>query len=206
MFLNRPNPMKRTLRNILTLVLFNLVATPMFAADDSVSTVIVFSSLAFVIVLLIFLALIMGDQSIRISRSTLAKEEQDLPPSFIPSKKEIFGINDDPIAGDAKIHVLQRGHEIKLDGRADATLQHPEIKLVSVRPTDYVGMQPIPKMLVSEGDSVKIGQKLSMIESEIASISLHRWLERLKRFAVVRKEPLLMLLSRFLKQRLRGLW
>ncbi|HCE84732.1 MAG TPA: NADH:ubiquinone reductase (Na(+)-transporting) subunit A [Bacteroidetes bacterium] len=160
MFLNRPSPMKRTLRNILTLVLFNLVATPMFAADDSVSNVIVFSSLAFVIVLLIFLALIMGDQSIRISRSTLAKDEQDLPPSFIPSKKEIFGINDDPIAGDAKVHVLDRGHEIKLDGRADVTLQHPEIKLVSVRPTDYVGMQPIPKMLVAEGDSVKIGQKL----------------------------------------------
>ena len=92
MFLNRPNPMKRTIRNTLTLVWFNLVATPIFAADDSVSNVIVFSSLAFVIVLLVFLALIMGDQSIRISRSTLAKDEQDLPPSFIPSKKEIFGI------------------------------------------------------------------------------------------------------------------
>ena len=107
MFLDSDQAMKRTLRNILTLVLFNLVAHPC-SADDSVSTVIVFSSLAFVIVLLIFLALIMGDQSIRISRSTLAKEEQGSTSIVYPSKKEIFGINDDPIAGD-KIHVLQRG-------------------------------------------------------------------------------------------------
>ena len=55
----------------------------------------------------------MGDQSIR-SCSTLAKDEQDLSIIY-PFEKEIFGINDDPIAG-AKVHVLDRGHEIKLDG------------------------------------------------------------------------------------------
>ena len=123
--------MKRT-KNILTLVLFNLVATPMFAADDSVSTVFLFILLLFCI----FLALLMGDQSIQLVDRRLLKNRIYL--HRLSFEKEIFGINDDPIAGDAKIHVLQRGHEIKLDGRADATLQHPEIKLVSVRPTDYV--------------------------------------------------------------------
>ena len=152
--------MKLNPRNTLSLVLLNLVATPIFAADDKVSTVIIFSSLAFVIVLLIFLALIMGDQSIRISRSTLTKSQRDTSPSFIPSKKEIFGINDDPIAGSDKVHVLRRGYEIKLDGKADSIVQHPEVQLVSVRPTDHIGLQPIPKMLVAEGDTVKIGQKL----------------------------------------------
>ena len=102
----------------------------------------------------------MGDQSIRISRSTLTKSQRDASPSFIPSKKEIFGINDDPIAGSDKVHVLRRGHEIKLDGKADSIVQHPEVQLVSVRPTDHIGLQPIPKMLVAEGDTVKIGQKL----------------------------------------------
>lgn len=61
-----------------------------------------------------------------------------------------------PQGADA-VKVLSRGFDIKLEGEAEKNWINREVKTFALQPKDYVGMSPIPKVMVSEGDEVKAG-------------------------------------------------
>lgn len=55
---------------------------------------------------------------------------------------------------------LDKGHDILLKGSAAKTIVDAKATRYAVKPQDYRGMSPIPKVLVAVGDEVKAGQPL----------------------------------------------
>lgn len=61
----------------------------------------------------------------------------------------------------SKVIRIRKGLDIKLHGEAERTIAHnftPDS--FAIKPTDFIGMSPIPKMLVEEGQEVKAGTPL----------------------------------------------
>ncbi len=56
---------------------------------------------------------------------------------------------------------LKKGFDIKLKGKADAKyLDAAQPSLFALKPTDFFGIAPIPKLKVKEGDEVRAGEPL----------------------------------------------
>jgi Na+-transporting NADH:ubiquinone oxidoreductase subunit A len=120
------------------------------------------------VVLVGFVVFMVSDKLITISairvrgESVLDNEDSTTDISIIPSLKEILPLgatHPTHIAG--KVHNLNRGFDVKISGKAEllvaGDLNSPTH---SVKPTDFLGMQPIPKMLVEEKQEVKAGDPL----------------------------------------------
>lgn len=86
-------------------------------------------------------------------------------------KKLLLGGNaanlEKPVSGSLKVvdgknvTVLSKGFNINLQGVANKVINtNFAPKTFAVKPTDFVGLQPIPKMMVKEGDSVLAGDVL----------------------------------------------
>ena len=60
------------------------------------------------------------------------------------------------IEGD--VHFLKRGHDIRLDGKAEKRLEEgTHVTRYALQPPNYHGISPIPKVTVEVGDSVQAG-------------------------------------------------
>ena len=56
---------------------------------------------------------------------------------------------------------LKKGYDIKLLGKAESTyLDVKQPNLFALKPTDVIGIAPIPKLKVAQGDEVRAGQPL----------------------------------------------
>lgn len=114
-----------------------------------------------VMVLVVFLAAIMGDKIIKLAAGKIRTNSDDKEFGLIPSLKEmIFGSEGSKGQAKKKITKLRRGFDIKLNGKAVKSISSYASDTYAVKPTDYKGLQPIPKMLVKEGAKVKAGDKL----------------------------------------------
>ncbi len=60
-----------------------------------------------------------------------------------------------------KIISLSQGFRMNLEGKANKIINHTfSPKTFAIKPEDFKGFQPIPKMMVKEGEKVKAGDKL----------------------------------------------
>jgi Na+-transporting NADH:ubiquinone oxidoreductase subunit A len=55
------------------------------------------------------------------------------------------------------LKILSKGHDILLEGEAEHKFLDREVKTFALQPKDYIGMQPIPKLMIEVGDEVKAG-------------------------------------------------
>ncbi len=59
------------------------------------------------------------------------------------------------------VHVLKRGHDIALEGEAKAEIDESvQATTYAVQPFNFIGISPIPKLLVEEGNEVKAGDPI----------------------------------------------
>lgn len=66
-----------------------------------------------------------------------------------------------------KVIRINKGFDIKLPGNPQKDIESiPSPKSVAVKPTDYIGIAPIPKVIVKEGDSVKAGDAIFFDKSD----------------------------------------
>ena len=61
---------------------------------------------------------------------------------------------------DFPFHKLRKGHNIKVAGAASGEVQSGNVSRFAVRPTNFRGIAPIPKMMVEVGNEVKAGDPL----------------------------------------------
>ncbi len=80
--------------------------------------------------------------------------------SLFPKLGEFFGPPVPENIDKSKYHVLTKGHDIKLTGEASGNVVSVQSSRYSVKPTNYRGIAPIPKMLVAEGEEVLAGDAL----------------------------------------------
>ncbi len=80
--------------------------------------------------------------------------------SAMPSFNSIFGKAAPSYVDSSKYHVLRKGHNINLAGKPDGFADDIAVSRYSVRPQDFRGISPIPKVVVSVGDEVLAGQTI----------------------------------------------
>ena len=80
--------------------------------------------------------------------------------SIFPDMSNIAGKPAPSFADKANFHNLKKGHDIKLAGKARGVNNSISVSRYAMKPTDFRGIAPIPKMEVAVGDEVKAGEPI----------------------------------------------
>ena len=114
-----------------------------------------------VFVLLIAAVVFVSDNLLQIEAKRLGVDKGENNYSIFPRFSELFGKKVPDYLSNVKVTHLSKGHDIKLAGEANKVINEDvREKTYSVRPKDFIGMSPIPKILFNEGDRVEAGDIL----------------------------------------------
>lgn len=81
--------------------------------------------------------------------------------SLFPNWKELFAPRLPEYLEDKPVTILRRGHDINLEGNPELVLDESvRARTFAIQPPNFVGISPIPKLEVEEGDEVKAGDRL----------------------------------------------
>ena len=117
---------------------------------------------AFVMLTLLLVLFIGSDRLLRVAKEIVRGREADGDDvSMVPTKASIMGETDSKKTKGFPVIKLKQGFDILIEGRS-AKQSGGEIKTTTyaVKPIDFIGMSPIPKIMVEEGAKVKAGDKL----------------------------------------------
>ncbi len=115
-----------------------------------------------IVAALVFFALLfVGDSLLKLEARNSGASDKGTNYSIFPSLKEVFSPKLPDFVPNENVHVLTKGHDIVLEGAADGTVDTGmSASHFAVKPTDFLGIAPIPKMMVAVGDNVKAGDPL----------------------------------------------
>lgn len=140
---------------------FGFIASAQQGAAPITANSLIILLFSCVMTLVVFLAAVLGDKIIKLAAGKL-QSDKDNSPGLLPTFKELF-IGEEEAQADGskkKVNSLSQGFDIKLSGKAAKHIKKYEARTYALKPTDFIGLQPIPKMLVKEGQAVKAGEKL----------------------------------------------
>ena len=81
--------------------------------------------------------------------------------SIFPRFSELFAPKTPDFVGDSSVTYLKQGHDILLEGSPETTeIQEGAATIFAVQPPNFIGLAPIPKVLVEVGDEVKAGDPI----------------------------------------------
>lgn len=154
--------MKNGIIRLVFPVLFTTFSIPAFAQSGSGSGSSYFyvALIATVALLALGVVLQVASSLLRVEAKNLGVEDEATSNfSLMPSFGSWFGKKrPDFVGADARIVNLQKGHDINLAGAAGKTIGSTrQANTFGVKPTDFVGISPIPKVEVAQGDVVKAG-------------------------------------------------
>ncbi len=182
---------KRALKNGITkltfLIFFLTFAHALTAQSSDGGT----SSNYFIVSLIVAAALIMvavilmvSDNLMRIEAKQLGIDDSGSNYSLFPKANEIFNPEIPKYINGGKVFFLKRGHDILLEGEPAPTLDDSvQATTFALQPTNFIGMSPIPKVVVEPGDEVKAGdvlffdkkrpeiQYVSPVSGEVAAVN-----------------------------------
>ena len=114
-----------------------------------------------VAVVAFFLIIQVADNLMRIEAKKYGQSDNDINYSIFPSSKEIFRPKLADYAANKKVIYLKRGHDILLEGVPQTPIEEASnITRYAVQPPNFLGISPIPKIMVEIGDSVVAGQPI----------------------------------------------
>lgn len=140
-----------------------LLSTEVLSAQSSLtgSNVTTYLLMGLGLAIVAFAVLAMSDNLMQVEAHKMGSDSTKNNFSVFPKLSEVFGASKPAFVGQAAMHNLKKGHDIKLVGKAEPKI-HTDIraKTYAVKPTNFRGLSPIPRMLVAVGDEVKAGQAL----------------------------------------------
>jgi Na+-transporting NADH:ubiquinone oxidoreductase subunit A len=80
--------------------------------------------------------------------------------SLFPALTELFRPSTPDYLTKEPHTILRQGHDIPLAGAAATEIKDSPVTRYALRPGDFIGMQPIPKVVVEVGDTVKAGDPI----------------------------------------------
>mgnify|MGYP006267760687 CR=1 FL=1 len=115
-----------------------------------------------VAVLLFFVIVIqVSDNMLAIEAKRSGATDDGTSLSIFPSTKELVPRQKPDYAMDERVIRSSRGHDILLEGEAKKTVvDGDQVKTFGIMPPNFIGISPIPKVVVEAGQHVKAGDTL----------------------------------------------
>ena len=124
------------------------------------STYLYTALIAVVAILILGAVLQVADSLMRIEAKNMGMEQDNTNFSLFPAWSDVFKPKTPEFAQNDRVVNLQAGHDIHLEGGAKEEFLNFTPTTFAVKPTDFVGMSPIPKVEVEIGAEVKSGDVL----------------------------------------------
>ncbi len=145
---------------ITVLLLFSSTSYLQAQSAETSGSVFVIAMLVIVGALILVSAiLVLSENFVQLEAKKVGLSEGQQSTS-LPSVKSLWQSSGPAYTGEESVVQLSKGHDIFLNGEAQKDIQSVRTKRYAVKPTDYRGMSPIPKVTVSPGDEVKAGDIL----------------------------------------------
>lgn len=146
---------------ILSLFLFLISTSRVSAQSSSSGDVYVIAMLIIVGALILVSAVLMlSENFIQIEAKRTGMDPDSNKLSLVPSFTNLWQPKPPSYVNGANVVQLKKGHDILLNGEAPKEIFMGEAKRFSVRPTDFRGLSPIPKVVRTEGEEIKAGDEL----------------------------------------------
>lgn len=156
--------MKSSISKFLFSLLFSLIIfSSAFAqtSDGGFSSYFRYGLIGFAVIFGLLVVIQVADNLLRIEAQQLGVDKSGSNYSIFPRLNELFQPKLPEFVSNEKVHRLQRGFDIPLEGEAKKVIEeNPAVTTFAVHPPNFVGISPIPKVEVEVGDEVKAGDIL----------------------------------------------
>ncbi len=147
-----------------TLLLLLLGSSNLAHAQNgsSSSNYLIYILLALAVLVFFALVVQVSDNLLNIEAKQIGAEKPGGSFSLFPDWSELIPSNlPEYVNGQLPVFALKKGYNISLEGEASSEkVEEARAKTYAVQPPNFVGLKPIPKLLVEEGDEVKAGDPL----------------------------------------------
>lgn len=148
---------------VFTLVIL-MAATPLMAqsAGSSGSTLLVVMIAGVVLLLVLGVVVRVADSLLGIEAKQSGVSQSGANFSVVPTLSELVGSSKKAaFVKDRPLHTTKKGHDLLLKGAAEPVVQEKAaVTRYALQPPNFIGIKPIPKLLVEEGQTVKAGDPL----------------------------------------------
>lgn len=121
----------------------------------------IYSMVAIAVFLFFYLVVQVSDNLLAIEAKQSGADKTGANFSLFPRIQELFAPSLPDYVSGKKVHRLNRGYDIRLEGAADKEIvEDVQVTTFAVQPINFRGIAPIPKMLVEVGAEVKAGDPL----------------------------------------------
>ena len=149
----------------LTFLIFFLTSTLSVMAQTSgagpSSNYFIVSLIAVAVLILIAVVLMVSDNLMRIEAKQLGVDDSGANYSLFPKVNEIFSPKLPKYVNGDKVFFLKKGHNILLEGESEGNVaEEAQVSTFGIQPPNFIGMSPIPKVVVEVGDVIKAGDIL----------------------------------------------
>ncbi|MDX1666922.1 MAG: Na(+)-translocating NADH-quinone reductase subunit A [Saprospiraceae bacterium] len=155
--------MKGTIIKISACTVCFLSASSLLAQSGQSSTTsyLVYLLLAAAVLVFFVLVIQVSDNLMAIEAKQVGIDSSQANFSIFPAVGEIFSSPLPDYLDDKVVRKLRRGHDITLEGATEKSAPDDvEVTTYAVQPPNFIGIMPIPKVLVESGDEVKAGDPI----------------------------------------------
>lgn len=147
---------KRLIGSTLLLLLINLTFQSQAAASGS--NLLFYSLAAIALLIFFFIVVSVADNFMVIESNQSGINGNKANMGLYPKINELFAPSKPGYLEDKPLVTLRKGYDIPLEGAPAAEITDaPTVTRYAVSPPNFIGLQPIPKVTVEVGDSVKAG-------------------------------------------------
>jgi Na+-transporting NADH:ubiquinone oxidoreductase subunit A len=151
--------LKFTLIATLALLVVELQAQSPSSTDGS--SWLINGLIAAAILLFFYAVISVSDNLLIIEAKNMGVDTSKVNMGLFPSWSELVGSDKPDYTEGRPVKRLTKGHDIKLSGAAaPKVVPATGVTRYAVQPTNFLGLQPIPKMEVEVGDTVRAGDPL----------------------------------------------
>ena len=129
------------------------------AAPAGGSNLVFYGVAALAVILFFFMVVSVADNFMVIESKQIGIQDTSTMGLF-PSFREFFRSKKPAYLDKAHVYTLTKGYDIPMAGAPADVIRDANVTRFAVTPPDFFGLRPIPKMLVTEGDSVKAGDPI----------------------------------------------
>lgn len=126
-------------------------------AATGMSNLLFYGLAAVAVILFFFFVISVADNLLVIESRQSGADRAGENLGLFPRSRDMFGSKMPDFLENKHLFNLKKGHDLPLGGAAEKVIDHPHVQRFAIQPPNFRGLQPIPKVTVEVGDTVKAG-------------------------------------------------